>query len=163
MPTFEDIQDEIQAMLDVADDLTPEQQALMDTYLNELAAAEAQKVDNFARFVRSESARAEYYKEEAQRLSKKSKSAEQRIGYLKMRYAEIMRQQGLKNVSGNAYKLSLRPSHSVAVENLDLLPDQFRRLKTEISPDKTAIKEALLAGVEVPGCSIVENASLQIR
>lgn len=163
MPTFEDIQSEIQSMLDIADDLTSEQQAVMDEYLNELASAESQKIDNFASFIRSESARSEYYKEESRRLSNKSKTAEQRINYLKMRYAEIMRMNGLSKVSGNAYCLSLRLSQAVCVENLDLLPEQFKRIKTEITPDKIAIKESLLSGIELEGCKLIQNASLQIK
>ena len=60
MTTFANIQTEIAAMLEVADeDLTPEQQSAMDQYLNDLAGQEADKVDAFAGFIREQAARAE--------------------------------------------------------------------------------------------------------
>lgn len=66
MPSFDAIQDEIAAMLDVADDdLTDEQRQAMDAYLDELAQAEADKVDAFAGFIRQEAARVKFLKDEA--------------------------------------------------------------------------------------------------
>ena len=30
-------------------------------------------------------------------------------------------------------------------------------------PDKTVIKEALKSGIDIPGCSIVDNRNIQIK
>ena len=93
----------------------------------------------------------------------KAKTIENRMSWLKARYAEIMRQHGLKKVSGSLYSLSARPSQAVLVNDVNSLPEAYKSLKTEISANKIAIKEALLSGTEIPGCELITRASLQIR
>ena len=165
MPSFEEIQHEIASLLEVSESgMTPEQLAVMDEYLDELATAEASKVDAFAGFARAELARMEFYKDEAKRLSAKAKAAENRIGYLKSRYTEIMQANGLTKVNGNAYTLSLRSSEVVSVTALiDQLPAVFVREKVTKEPNKVAIKEALQAGEVIPGCELTTSTTLQIR
>lgn len=63
--------------------------------------------------------------------------------------------------------MSLRKSEKVeapdTLEGLDALPDIYKRVKTLVEPDKTAIKESLKGDVPVKGCRLVESFSLQIR
>ena len=165
MPNFTEIQAEIAAMLDIPDEeLTPEQQADMEHYLDELATAEAAKVDGFAQFIRLESASVEAMKEEAKRLTAKAKTRENRVAYLKNRYIGTMQEHGLQKVSGSAYTLSLRAAESVAVTAMvDTLPPEYVREKVSREPDKTAIKADLKSGKTIPGCDLVTTYSLQIR
>ena len=173
MPTFEQIQDEINNMLEISDDeLDEEQKALMDEYLNELAAQEAGKVDSFAQYIKLQAARMEALKDESKRLSQRAKSAENGIERLKRRYLGIMAANGLKKVSGNVYQLSERRSESVKAPDtqeqlealFELYPDLVNR-KVEFSANKTEIKKALKEHPDqsIPGCYIKENFSLQIR
>lgn len=164
MPSFSDIQDEISSMLSIPDeDLTDEQRAAMDAYLNDLAGAEADKVDAFGSFIRVESARAEACKKEAQRLANKAKTAEGRISYLKHLYLCTMQQNGLKKVQGgnvsHVHAVSLADAQSVRAA----LPDMYIRRKESVEPDKTVLKEALKGGLEIPGATLVKTSSLQIR
>ena len=165
MPSFDQIQTEIQNMLDVPDDqLTDEQRAAMDAYLDELAGQEADKVDSFALFIRAETARAKYFKEEGQRLTNKAKTAEGRINYLKHKYLCTMQQHGLTKIQGSAYSLSIRHTPTVEVTDVDLLDDLYARvIPAKREADKRVILEALKSGVDVPGCRIVQTDSLQIR
>lgn len=165
MPTFEQIETEIAGMLTVPDEeLTEEQRAVMDDYLDELAGQEAQKVDGFGRFVKMQTAFAEAYKKEGQRLLSKAKSAEARLAYLKARYLEIMQGHGLRKVNGDAYTLSVRESEVVSItQRFEDLPEAYLRRKTTLEPDKTAIKAALKAGTAIPGCDLVRVYNLQIR
>lgn len=163
--TFNDIQQEVAAMLSVSDeDLTPEQREAMDAYMDELAKLEADKVDGFGQFLKIQSALAEACKEEAKRLSAKAKAAESRLAYLKELYTTSMRTNGLKNLSGNAYTISVRESEAVAVTvQTEELPELYRRTKTTVEPDKATIKEALKGGLTIPGCTLVKTYSLQVR
>lgn len=165
MPTMESLQAEIAAMLDVADEeLTEEQRAAMDHYLNELGQAEADKVDAFASFIREESSRAKFYREESQRLASKARTAEGRIAFIKDKYLNIMRQNGVEKIKGNAYALSIRHTPTVAVDDADSLDDLYVRvIPAKREPDKRTILEALKGGVEIPGCKIVQSDSLMIR
>ena len=152
-------------MLDVPDEeLTPEQRAMMDAYLDELGRQETDKVDAFAQFVRLETDRVKAIKEEADRLRSKAKTAEVRIAWLKAQYIGIVQYHGLKKVKGNAYTLSIREDKAVVVpEDLSGLDEIFLNRKEVVAADKKVIKEALLRGEDVPGCELRTNYSLQIR
>ena len=165
MSSFDHIQQEISAMLSVNDDeLTEEQKKVMDDYLSELGDQEASKIDSFSAFVREETARALYYKEEAKRLANKAKNAENRISFLKNRYLDIMRENGLSKIKGNAYAISIRHIPHVVVDDDAQLDDLYMRIIPEKrEPDKVVIREALKGGVEIPGCRLEQTDSLQIR
>ena len=164
MPSFSDICDETSSMLSIPDeDLTDEQRAAMDAYLNDLARAEADKVDAFGQFVRIESAKADACKKEAQRLANKAKTAEGRISYLKHLYLCTMQTNGLKKVQGSSYTLSIREADSVDVTDIAALPDMYVKIDTTVKPDKVVLKEALKGGLEIPGASLVKTSSLLIR
>lgn len=164
MPSFAAIQEEISSMLSIPDeDLTSEQRAAMDAYLDELAGQEADKVDAFGGFIRMEEARAEACRKESQRLASKAKTAEGRIAYLKHLYLCTMQSAGLKKVPGSVYTLSIREADKVDVTNLADLPELYVRRKETVEPDKVMLKEALKGGIEIPGATLVKTQSLQIR
>ena len=161
--SFQSIQEEIRNMLELSDEeLTDEQRATLDAYLDELGQQEADKIDAFCQFIRIESARAKAIREEAAYLSKRARAAENRISGLKEHYMRTMLFNGLSKVAGNTHKISLVKSKSVHVDEdaIDILPVEF--LKIERSPIKTAIKSALESGKEIAGCSIVETQSLRV-
>ena len=164
MTTFSNIQDEISSMLSIPDeDLTDEQRAAMDAYLNDLAEAEAGKADAFGQFVRLELAKAEACKKEAQRLANKAKTAEGRIAYLKNLYLCTMQSNGLKKVQGSAYTLSIREADSVDVTDVNALPDLYLRRKETVEPDKVVLREALKGGICIPGAALIKTQSLMVR
>ena len=165
MPTFANIQEEINNILEIPDEeLTEEQRAAVEEYLNELGQQEASKVDGFAQFVRLEEARAKAMKEEAKRLTARAKTAEGRIAYLKSRYLDIMSSNGLRKVQGDAYTISVRESKAVVVpDDLSGLDEIFLRRKEMVEADKVVIKEALANGQSIPGCELRTNYSLQIK
>lgn len=164
MPTFEQIQNEIAAMLSIPDEeLDDVQRKALDAYLDELATAEASKVDGFGQFIRLQSALAEACAEEAKRLASKAKTAKARIAFLKTKYTASMQGAGIKKIAGNAYTISIRETEAVAVTALvETLPDIYQRKKVTIEPDKIAIKNALKSGVAIPGCTLGMNYSLHI-
>ncbi len=161
--TFNEIQAEIAGMLSIPDEeLTPEQKLAMDTYMDELAKLEADKVDGFGQFLRLQSDLVAACKEEAKRLT--AKAAENRLTWLKEHYTTALRTNGLKKVSGRVYTISVRESESVAVTaQPGVLPELYIRRKVTEEPDKPVIKEALKAGIAVPGCELVKTYSLQVR
>ena len=59
-------------------------------------------------------------------------------------------------------RLSWRSSESVEGSGIDALPDEYLRFK-DPEPDKTKIKAALKAGVELKGCTLVAKQNLQIK
>ena len=161
--TFSQIQDEIRNMLDIPDDeLTEEQRETMCRYLDELGGQEADKVDNFALFVRMESARADALKAEAARLASKARTAAGRIAYLKEKYLDAMQRNGLRQVRGQVYALSVRATDVVTITNEAVLPERYVVEKTTIMPDKLAIKDALKKGEDIPGAILDKSYSLRV-
>jgi hypothetical protein len=70
---------------------------------------------------------------------------------------------GIKRLEIGTLRLSTRRSESTAVESIEALPEEYKRVKTVVEADKTAIKKALQEGVEVPGCGLDVKYSLQIK
>ena len=163
MPSFSQIQEEVRSMLDIDEsELTDEQKETLCAYLDELGDQEADKVDSFGEFIRLESARAEALKAEAQRLANKARTAANRISFLKSRYLDAMQRNGLQNVRGQVYALSVRATDIVTITNEVMLPKRFVVEKTTIMPDKLAIKDALKKGEAVPGAILDKSYSLRV-
>lgn len=167
MPTMSHIEEEISNMLDIPDDeLSDEQRATMDAYLDELGDQEASKVDGFAAFIRQEAARADYLSNESKRLASRARAAIAKIDRMKARYLYIMQKHGLKKIRGEVYTLSVRSTKVVNVtpDAIAKLDDCYiRRIPETIEPDKRRIMDALKNGVDVPGCSLGTSENLQIR
>ena len=163
MPKLNDILDEISAMLEVPDEeLSDEQKAAMDAYLDELAGQEADKVDAIGQFFRLEAARAEALKTEANRLASRARTAQNRMAWLKEKYLHHMKQAGVNKLKGAVYSMSIRTTDVVSIINQDALPEQFIRVKTTVDPDKVALKAALKEGQEIPGAALSQSFSLQV-
>ena len=60
-------------------------------------------------------------------------------------------------------KFGTRKSSSVAVDDVNSLPTEYKTVKVTEAADKKAIKDAIKAGKDVPGCSIIENLNLKIN
>lgn len=168
MPTLEEIQQEIEAMLDVADDeLTGEQRQAMDVYLDELAKMEADKVDAFAGFLKAQEARAKACEEEGKRLLGKAKRIQKQLEASEDFLVSVLLRRGLKRLSGDVYQVSTRRSERVdaSFANVNFLEEEglARVVPAKVEPDKDKIKAALKAGRDIPGCKLVEKYSLQVR
>ena len=60
-------------------------------------------------------------------------------------------------------KFSTRNSKAVIVEDVNILPKEFKVVKVTEQADKKAIKQALENGVIIEGCTIQENKNLKIN
>lgn len=163
MPKLANILEEISSMLSIPDEeLSPEQQAIMAEYLDELAQQEADKIDGFVSFLRAEQARADFQKEEAKRLSTSAKAIENKLERFKDYYRGVMQAHGVSKIAGKVYTASIRQT-AVASVNEDELPEQWWNVKTSRTPAKAEILKALKAGEVIPGASIGYSHSLITR
>jgi hypothetical protein len=121
------------------------------------------KATNYVKFIRSEEAGLSAIDEEIKRLTALKKSKVSKIDNLEARLSNSMQSIGLDKYDLGLFKLSFRKSTSVEVLDIELLSDDFKRLKTTVDADKVAIKKAIEAGQEVTGVSIKHSASLQIK
>lgn len=164
LPSFDNIEGELSAMLSIPEEeLTEEQKLDLEQYLDELAGQEADKIDRFCQFLRIESERADAIKAESKRLARKAQTAQNRLDYIRARYLTIMQQHGLRKVSGKVYTASVRESQAVAIEDQNAIPAEFWKVREERTPDKLKIKNYINAGQVVPGCNLISTYSLQTR
>ncbi len=100
---------------------------------------------------------------EIKRLQARKKTIDNNALGLKDYMRHSMESVGIDKVKTALFTISLaKPTKSVAVESVDLLSDNYKRVS--ISADKAAIKKSLQAGEEVEGASLVESkARLTIK
>lgn len=162
MPSFANIEQEIQNMLELAEyELSEEQQEALEQYIAELGEQEADKIDKMAVYIKSQLELAECCRKEAQRLSKKARAAENVAQRLKDHYLAVMTANGLEKVKGNAYMLRIGKTEIVDIpDDWDGIDDKY--LKVTVEPRKADIKKALKAGEKVGGCSLAPSYFLRI-
>jgi len=64
---------------------------------------------------------------------------------------------------GGTFKLSVRRSQSVSIDDETKIPEIYKTEKITISTSKALVKTAIDEGKQVSGASIVESINLQMR
>lgn len=129
--------------------------------LHTVEAEASEKIEATALYLRELDAEAKAAKDEADRMIARVKSMQKRSDYFKAMLIEALHVTG--KVKTARVTVSIRTTQAVAVDEGANLPEAYTTAKTTVSPNKVAIKQALLDGVEVPGCHIEERESVQIR
>ena len=105
----------------------------------------------------------ELFDKEIKRLTERKKQLAKTQELLKDRLSFAMHEFGIEEMKGKTIKLSFRKSESVDIYNFNALPEEFKRTKVTVEPDKVAIKEALKNGEEVEGATLFVKDNLQIK
>lgn len=129
--------------------------------LHAVEAQAAEKIEATALYLRELDAEAKAAKDEADRMLARVKSMQKRSDYLKSMLLEALHATG--KVKTARVTVSIRTTQAVEVSEGADLPEAYTTVKTTVSPNKVAIKQALLDGVEVPGCELIERESVSIR
>lgn len=134
-----------------------------EAYVHELEALQVQreeKLDNIGAYIKNLLAEAKMLKEEEAALKARREAKERKAESLKNYLASAL--DGEKFESARV-ACSWRKSEAVAVDDVDLLPDEYKVEKTTYTADKAKIKEALKAGTEVRGAWLETKNNLQIK
>lgn len=129
--------------------------------LEQIEGAARDKIEASALYILELEAEAEAVKAEANRMLDRVKSMQKRSDYLKAMLIEALHATG--KVKTARVTVSIRTTQAVAVDEGANLPEAYTTAKTTVSPNKVAIKQALLDGVEVPGCHLEARESVSIR
>lgn len=119
------------------------------------------KISNIACWIKDLGAEAEAIKAEKMALAKRQESAERKQEQLKRYLQAALEGEKFKD---SRCSISYRKSESVEIDDsLDLstLPDDL--VKVEYKPSKTAIKEAIKAGLDIEGCHLVAKENILIK
>lgn len=129
--------------------------------LHAVEAEAAEKIEATALYLRELDAEAKATKEEADRMLARVKSLQKRSDYIKAMLLDALHATG--KVKTGRVTVSIRTTKAVEIAEGADLPEAYTTVKTTVSPNKVAIKQALLDGVEVPGCELIERESVSIR
>lgn len=134
---------------------------VIDPYLLEILHMErSQKIENVACWIKNLLSDAEAIKAEKDALADREAKCRKKAEDLKRWLGNALEGQKFNTAR---CAVSFRRSETVEVSDVALLPDDLKRVKTTVEPNKTAIKALLKEGQEVIGCCLVENQNIQIK
>jgi hypothetical protein len=140
-------------------ELTPDMETALSINQNELQ----EKAINYAYCIKSMEDDVTAINEEIKRLQSiktaKSNAAER----MKESISNAMEIYGIDKVTSPTLNLSFRKSESVEVDLVEALSNDFKIIKTTVTADKVAIKQAIKQGENITGARIVEKFNLQIK
>jgi hypothetical protein len=163
--TLYEIAREYRADLEKLADMDLDDQTMEDT-LGSLDGDLQVKAQNVACFIRNLEAAAQSIKEAEAQMAARRKAMENRAARIKDYLHASMLVAGVEKIECPLFRLSVRNNPPAAeVYQPELIPAQFMRQPEPppAAPDKTAIKEALKAGQEVPGCRLTHGTRLDIK
>lgn len=95
-----------------------------------------------------------------QELLKEYKNREM---YLEMKAKTAMEMFGDKSVETVSNKFTIRKSERVIILDEEIIPIEYIKIKTTVSADKTAIKEAIKNGATIEGATVESFSNLTIK
>lgn len=131
--------------------------------LEALSEARDKKLENIGLYIKNLSYEVESINTEAAALKARADVKKRKIERLKEYVTNSLLNASQTKFEAPRVAFSLRRSEAVNVLSTDALPPEFTKVKTEVSPDKVALKKAIKAGQEVPGAELIINQSLQIK
>ncbi len=132
-----------------------------DELLEKLKMDRSKKFENIWKFVKNLESDIDAIKTEKQRLSLKQKICENKVERLKWFVKNSMEKHNNKTYKAWIFEFSFRKSSSLNIDNIDLIPDEFKRVTIEAN--KSDIKAAMKLWTEFKGVSISENQNLVIK
>lgn len=156
-----EISDAIRAALDHID-VDPETGEILNAdNLHAVEAEASDKVEATALYLRELDAEAKAAKDEADRMIARVKSMQKRSDYIKSMLLDALHATG--KVKTARVTVSIRTTKAVEIAEGANLPEAYTTVKTTVTPNKVAIKQALSDGIEIPGCHLEARESVSIR
>lgn len=156
---------EYRHITDVLQDADIDEQTLKDTLEAEAWPVEL-KANNYCIVIGNLEASADAIKQLEERLCRRRKSMEGRVKFLRDRLKQAMEIAGMKRIDAPQFSISVQMNPpAVDVFEPDLVPNQYLRYPAPPPPEpnKTAIREAIESGEDVPGARLTRSTKLVIR
>lgn len=138
-----------------------EKEQILSDMLESFGADE--KVEAYCQVIRQLEAENNGFDAEIERLNKALSRNKKGVDRLKSALVMFVESTGDKKVKGGTFEVSLRRSEKVIIDDIDAVPEEFKRTKTTVEADKKLIKESVKNGTEVVGAHIEESVSAQIK
>lgn len=129
--------------------------------LDAIRDASSDKLIGYGHVIRNLEADRDALKAEEKQLSEKRKTIENKISRMMSAVDEAMYTFGMNEVDAGNFKFKYRKSQKVVIDDEESVPPQYAEYK--VSLKRSDIKDAIKAGIEVPGARIVDNQTLGLR
>lgn len=132
---------------------------LFPQQVEELKLEREEKIEGCLLYAKNKTAEAKAIQDEIDRLSARMKTCENKAKRAKSYVQTILAGEKFKTTK---VAVSYTTRKSVDYQgDINELPEEYLRIKIELN--KTAIGEALKAGIEIKGASIIENKSMVVK
>lgn len=162
MNLFKIAQEELDLLNEIEElegELTPELEERLK--INE--ANMAKKMEDYCKAIRYYEMTVANAKSEKERLDKLIKRSERSQQWLKDAILNVMNATDKPKVSAGTFTVGTRKSTAVNIIDESAIPARYANEVVAVKIDKTAIKDAIKNGEEVPGAQLVERKSLTIK
>ena len=140
-------------------EINPEKQAALQA----LEEVGERKIIATASYIKNLEAEAEAIAKAKEAMSKREKRFKAEMEWFEDYLKFNMDKQGIKKITCPYFEISLSQSQAVDEVDMDALPEKFKRVKLEVSPNKKDILAALKAGEVVAGAKLKTNLNLRIK
>ena len=161
-----DISERIEALESVLDEQQDKsieaeiKTALMGIYESDIPSA----IYDGIGYIKMQDAQIKSIAEEIKRLQDVKKARENRLARVKKGYTEFLMAVGQKKVETSRGTMTVVASTGkTIVDDINILPDEFKRTTIEVKPDADAIKASIKAGNPVRGAHLEESHSIRIK
>lgn len=97
-------------------------------------------------------------------ILEREKKLNKKIDELKGYLLTNMERRGIKEINTPYFDIKLKKNPaSVDIIDENSIPDEYRRIKTEVVLDKVKMKDEMLLGVIIPGASLKQGLRVEIR
>lgn len=122
------------------------------------------KARDYAYVIKSVEDKEELFDKEIKRLTEIKKYLSNTSSRMKDAIKNSMEILNIDKFESDTITLQLTKSSAVDIIDIDILPEEFKRTKITVEPDKTKIRNAILKdGEKVAGAVIKENKNLRIK
>lgn len=154
------IEDAINNLLTSVDEETGEVNTEALQNLSDLQVQKDEKLDNIGAYIKNLLAEADMIKAEEANLKARREAKEKKAEHLKEYLATALNGEKFESPRVSC---TWRKSEVVSIVSVESIPDEYKKTKTEVSADKTAIKKAIKAGQEICGAILETKNNLQIK
>lgn len=97
-------------------------------------------------------------------MDEREKRLHRKMDSLKQYLLDNMEKREIQKITCPYFEIKIKTCpFSVYIHTPDDIPYDYRRIKTEISPDKSKMLADMKVGVVIPGAMLIQNKKLDIR
>ena len=151
--------EDMQRLLELDGD--EEADAMLDTLTGQIE----KKAENYGNFIAYCEDMAAAVKQRAKELSDRAKVFENKAKNMRERLKSAMLDHDVMKIQSKSFSFTVAPTAgSVEIISPDIIPARFITVIPEqYQPDKTAIREAIKNGEDVPGAAIIPGWALRVK